>query len=65
MMKTANSLCGIVFMVYGLCLIFGIGGSPGFLRTINLEIDPVGFGAFFFLLGAWIVMKDRKGNGGD
>lgn len=50
-------------MIYGACLILGVGGTPGFLRTINLALDPVGFGALFVLLGVWIFMNDQKGEG--
>lgn len=49
-MKTINSLFGAIFIVYGLCLILGIRGRPGFLRGIDLSIDPAGFGAFFSCL---------------
>jgi len=60
-MKTVDSLFGVMFIVYGLCLIFGVGGQAGFLKVIDLSIDPVGFGAFFLLLGVWIVMNDKRG----
>lgn len=61
MMKSINSLFGIVFALYGLSLITGIHKSPGLLRTIDVGFDPVGVGALFFLLGLWILINDKKG----
>lgn len=62
-MKTWNSIFGLFFVLYGLQLILRIGGAPGYLRQVNLAVDPTGFGAMFVILGAWILVADRAKRG--
>jgi len=56
-----NKFFSIIISLYGISLIAFKSSGQRMMRTIDIGIDPVGFGAFFLLLGIWLFINDKGG----
>jgi hypothetical protein len=55
-----NRIFSLIIIVGGLRLIFLEKGEQHIMRTIDVGVDPAGFGAIFILLGVWLFITDKN-----